>query len=134
MPELPFSTQTQTNKLKEKTMIHNTEKSDLQNHVNSIADNLTSPPDEWNKGRDIESEGEFSAFDYLQDALDIEYIVNGKGEYLGARVLVAFGGPNIWVNTRTGTVEGHWWSDSATASFRDNLGLDDALSELWNCK
>ena len=120
--------------MKDKTMTHNTEKSDLQNHVNSIADNLTSPPDEWNESRDIESEGKFSAFDYLQDALDIEYIVNGKGEYLGARVLVAFGGPNIWVNTRTGTIEGHWWSDKATASFKDNLGLDDVLSELWNCK
>ena len=108
---------------------------DLKNHVQSIADNITNPPwDEWNKDRDVESEGEFSAFDYLQDALDIEYIVNNRGEYLGARVLVAFGGPNIWVNTRTGTVEGHWWADKAFASFTDNLGLDEALEELWNCR
>ena len=108
---------------------------DIKNHVQSIADNLSNPPwDEWNEGRDIDSEGEFSAFDYLQDVLDIEYIVNGKGEYLGARILVAFGGPNIWVNTRTKTVEGYWWGDSAHASFTDGLGLDDALSELWNCR
>lgn len=108
---------------------------DLLNHVQSIADNLTNPPwDEWNEGRDIDNEGEFSAFDYLQDALDIEYIVNAKGEYLGARVLVAFGGPNIWINTRTKTIEGYWWSDKAFASFDDNLGLDEALEELWNCR
>lgn len=108
---------------------------EIQNHVNSIAQNLTKPPfDEWNEGRDIENEGEFSAFDYLQDALDIEYIVTSKGEYLGARVLVAFGGPNIWINTRTKTIEGFWWSDNAQASFVDNLGLDDALEELWNCR
>lgn len=108
---------------------------DLKNHVQSIADNLTNPPwDEWNEGRDIENDGEFSAFDYLQDALDIEYIVNSKGEYLGARVLVAFGGPNIWINTRTKTVEGSWWSDRAEASFQDNIGLDDVLEELWNCR
>jgi hypothetical protein len=108
---------------------------DLQTHVQSIADNLTSPPwDEWNEDRDTENEGDFSAFDYLQDALDIEYIVNSKGEYLGARVLVAFGGPNIWVNTRTKTIEGYWWGDSAFATFQDNLGLDDALSELWACR
>jgi hypothetical protein len=107
----------------------------IKNHVQSIADSLTDPNwDELNEGRDIDSEGEFSAFDYLEDALDIEYIVNGKGEYLGARVLVAFGGPNIWVNTRTNTVEGHWWADSAFASFKDNIGLDDALEELWNCR
>lgn len=107
---------------------------DIKNHVQSIADNLTNPPAEWNEGRDIDSEGEYSAFDYLEGVLDIEYIVNSKGEYLGARVLVAFGGPNIWVNTRTHMVEGAWWGDSANASFTDNLGLDDALSELWACR
>jgi hypothetical protein len=106
----------------------------LKSHVESIAANLSNPPmDEWNEGRDIDSEGEFSAFDYLQDALDIEYIVNSKREFLGARVLVAFGGPNIWINTRTNTVEGAWWSDRATATFDDNLGLNDALEELFNC-
>lgn len=108
--------------------------SNLKAHVQSIADNLTNPPEEWNEDRDVENEGEFSAFDYLQDALDIEYIVDRDGEYLGARVLVAFGGPNIWINTRTKTVEGYWWSDRAESSFEDNLGLDDALEELWNCR
>jgi hypothetical protein len=105
---------------------------DLKNHVQSIADKLTNGfADDDDLNYDDE---QMSAFDYLQDALDIEYIVNGKGEYLGARVLVAFGGPNIWVNTRTGTVEGAWWADRAEASFKDNLGLDDALSELWACR
>jgi hypothetical protein len=121
------------NNLKDKTMTHTT-KDSLQDHVQSIADNLTNPPDEWSEDRDIEQEGEFSAFDYLQDALDIEYIVNSKGEYLGARVLVAFGGPNIWIDTRRDMVDGYWWSEKASASFTDNLGLDDALSELWYCK
>ena len=106
----------------------------IKNHVQSIADNLTNPPwDEWNEDRDIENEGEFSAFDYLQDALDIEYIVNSKREFLGARVLVAFGGPNIWINTRTNRVEGAWWADRADAGFTDNLGLNEALEELFNC-
>ena len=104
---------------------------DLKSHVQSIADKLTNGFTDDDLNYDGE---EMSAFDYLQDALDIEYIVNGKGEYLGARVLVAFGGPNIWVNTRTGTVEGSWWSDRAEASFKDNIGLDDALSELWSCR
>ena len=104
---------------------------DLKNHVQSIADKLTNGfTDE-----DVNYDGEpMSAFDYLQDALDIEYIVNSKAEYLGARVLVAFGGPNIWINTRTKTVEGAWWSDRADASFTDNIGLDDALSEFWTCR
>jgi hypothetical protein len=106
----------------------------IKSHVQEIAANLTNPPEDWNEGRDVENEGEFSAFDYLQDALDIEYIVNSKRAFLGARILVAFGGPNIWVNTRTNTVEGYWWGDSATAGFTDTLGLNDALEELYNCQ
>ena len=101
----------------------------LSDHVKQIADKLTNGFDD-----ETNSDGEpLSAFDYLQDALDIEYIVNSKKEYLGARVLVAFGGPNIWVNTRTKTIEGYWWADKATASFDDGIGLDDALEELYNC-
>jgi hypothetical protein len=103
---------------------------DIIDQVQHIADSLTNPtePTENEYG---EIEGD--AFDWLSDALDIEYIVNSKKEYLGARVLVAFGGPNIWVNTRTKEVEGYWWSDSAKASFEDNLGIDDALESLYNC-
>jgi len=104
---------------------------EIQSHVDHIARTLTEGFGDDEKGVDGEP---FNAFDYLQDALDIEYIVNGKGEYLGARVLVAFGGPNIWVNTRTQRVEGAWWGDSATAAFTDNVGLDEALTELWACR
>lgn len=104
---------------------------ELKNHVESIAKNLeVGFPDEVN-----EDGGEFGAFDYLQNALDIEYTVSGKGKYLGARILVAFGGPNIWVNTRTQTVEGFWWADRAQAVYRNDwLGLDDACRELWECR
>ena len=102
----------------------------LKSHCQSIADTLS-------RGFDDETndDGEpLSAFDYLQDALDIEYIVNSKGDYLGARVLVAFGGPNIWIDTRRARVDGYWWGNSASVSFRDEMGLDEALSELWNCR
>jgi hypothetical protein len=75
-----------------------------------------------------------TVYDFLQDAYDIEYIVNSKKEYLGARVLVAFGGPNIWINTRTKQVEGYWWGDSCVMSYSvDAMDLDEALSELYNC-
>jgi hypothetical protein len=103
----------------------------LQNHVNSIAANISAGFTD----DDVNDDGEpMSAFDYLSDVLDIEYTVSGRGDYLGARVLVAFGGPNIWINTRTNTVEGYWWGDKATASFDDGMDLNSALEELWNCR
>ncbi|WP_397473777.1 hypothetical protein [Pusillimonas sp.] len=101
--------------------------SDLQKYVDQIAHDLT-------KGMEDDDGNSIDAFAYLGDVLDIEYVVNKNGEYLGARILVAYGGPNIWINTRTGTVEGYWWSDRATATYKDSMGLDDALSELWACR
>lgn len=107
-----------------------TEENRLRSHVQQIVHNIENGfPDEL--GQDDQP---FSAFDYLQDALDFEYVVNGKKEYLGARVLVAFGGPNIWINTRNKTVEGYWWGDKCILPYDDDaMGLDDALSELFNC-
>ena len=74
---------------------------------------------------------EMSGYEYLTDVLDIEYIVNAAKEYLGARVLVCFGGPTVWINTRTNTVEGNWWGDSYTESYTDSIGLDETLQEIW---
>lgn len=113
-----------------------TEKNQLASHVEHIRDNIengiTYEAAEIDGGDPSEI---ISAFDYLEGILDIEYIVNGAGEYLGARILVAFGGPNIWINTRTQEVEGHWWGDSARAHYtEDAMGLDEALQELWECR
>ena len=47
--------------------------------------------------------------------------------------LVAGGGPNIWVNLQTNTVQGYWWSDYYEHHFTDNIGVDDYLAELHSC-
>tara|TARA_R110002020_G_scaffold170207_2_gene359580 strand:+ start:12810 stop:13178 length:369 start_codon:yes stop_codon:yes gene_type:complete len=120
---------------------------ELQNQVAGIVETLAGNFDNYCRECEIEHDDNLeecpdcsealepmSGFDYLTDALDIEYIVNGKAEYLGARVLVCFGGPNVWINTRSGMVEGYWWQDSCTLPFTDGIGLDDALSELWECR
>ena len=81
------------------------------------------------------SEGKVNAYDYFNDGsiLDIEWIIHNDKTYKAARVLVAFGGPNIWINTQTNEVEGYWWTDSYKAPFVDEIGLDDYLEELYSC-
>lgn len=75
-----------------------------------------------------------SGHDYLMDALDIEYITTSDKQYKGARILVAFGGPNIWINTLTKEVEGYWWSDKCIMSYStDSMDLDECLEEYFNC-
>jgi|TARA_R100001086_G_scaffold33229_1_gene15073 hypothetical protein len=92
---------------------------EIKEHVNSIAQDIT--------------DGKHQAGDWMEDVLDIQYIINQDKTYRGARILVAFGGPNIWVNTQSGQVEGYWWGDNAFAGFIDNIGLDDFLEEMYSC-
>jgi hypothetical protein len=101
----------------------------LQDQCEHIASQLTD-----GFGNELNEDGqEFSAFDYLQDALDIQYTIGSDKRFIGARVLVAFGGPNIWINTITNEIEGYWWGESSRISFQDSIGLNDALEELYNC-
>ena len=112
--------------------------SHVKQHVLSIVDTLENPPllDEMEKqemGFEEQDEVYLSAYDYLTDALDIVYYVDSNREYLGTRVLVAFGGPTIWVDTFKRTVEGQWWGDSYTESFEDHIGLSETCEEMYNC-
>ena len=130
-------------------------KSDLQQHVDQIAKHINEgithdtclhcigdlDHDDFDDVRDPCSDCEhyhgltMDAIHYLSDVLDIQYIVSGSGEYLAARILVAFGGPNIWINTQTKTVEGYWWGDSAFAPYcRDEMDIDGGCRELWDCR
>lgn len=102
----------------------------LQESVNRIADTLTHGFDEDELNVDDEP---MTAMDYIFTALEIEYIVSSKREYLGARILVTFGGPSIWINTRNSMVEGQWGQDSAKCGYTDSIGLDDACQELYEC-
>ena len=66
---------------------------------------------------------------YMEDVYDIEWITFKDGSYKAARLLVAGGGPSIWVNLQTNTVDGYWWNDTCKCPFVDNLGLDEYLEE-----
>ena len=67
---------------------------------------------------------------WMEGVYDIEWITFNDNSYKAARLLVAGGGPNIWVNLQTGTVDGYWWGDTCKVSFEDNLGLDEYLEDL----
>lgn len=86
----------------------------------------------WLNDEDPEWE-EASALDWLNDVLDIQYLVNGDRTYRAARILIAFGGPTAWIDTRTGNLEAAWWSATEYRALPDVFinGLDDALAELW---
>ena len=55
-----------------------------------------------------------SMYDYFEDMLDIDFITNSQKEYKACRIMVAFGGPNIYINTWERKVELYWWSESGS--------------------
>ena len=67
---------------------------------------------------------------WMEDVYDIEWITFNDGTFKGARLLVAGGGPTIWVNVKNDEVEGYWAGDHCTEAFQDNLGLHAYLEEL----
>ena len=68
---------------------------------------------------------------WMEDVYDIRYLVDREKSYLGCKLLVAGGGPTIWVNTWTNEVEGSWAGDRVTWAYQDNIGLDDYCQEMY---
>ena len=96
----------------------------LRRMCKNIADDIT----DGLKIDDIS--GQETVSQWMEDVYDIEWITHNDHSYKAARLLVAGGGPNIWVNLQTNTVDGYWASDKCTWGFVDNIGLDDYLEEL----
>ena len=82
---------------------------------------------------DISNGDGTSAPEFMDSTYDIRYIVDREKRYMAAELLVAGGGPTIWVNLNTGYVEGYWGGDKVEHPFTDNLGLDDYCEEMYGC-
>jgi hypothetical protein len=100
----------------------------LRRMCKDIAENITA-----GGGPDI-TRGAKDASSFMEDVYDIEWITHQDHSYKAARLLVAGGGPNIWVNLVDGTVDGYWGFDKVKHGFIDNIGLDDYLEEMHGCK
>ena len=68
---------------------------------------------------------------WMEAVYDIRYIVDREKRYYSAELLVAGGGPTIWVNLNTKEVEGYWGCDRVNEPFIDNIGLDDYCQEMY---
>tara|TARA_R100001224_G_scaffold48938_1_gene28264 strand:- start:246 stop:632 length:387 start_codon:yes stop_codon:yes gene_type:complete len=97
----------------------------LRRMCKDIADDITAGNPE---GKDSKT-----ASAWMEDTYDIRYIVDREKRYMGAEILVAGGGPTIWVNLYTGYVEGYWGGDRVNEPFIDNLDLDGYCEEMYGC-
>ena len=79
------------------------------------------------------TDGEGDVHEWMEGVYDIEWITYQDKTYKSSRLMVAGGGPNIWVNLQRNVVQGYWWGDYCEHHFTDNLGLDEYLEEIYDC-
>ena len=80
---------------------------------------------------DISDNDGTTASEWMEGVYDIRYVADSQKRYIGAELMVAGGGPTIWVDTFDKEVKGYWWGDKVFEPFIDNLGLDDYCEELY---
>ena len=98
----------------------------LRRMCKNIAEEIT-------KGTREVPDGESPASEYMEHVYDIRYIVDREKRYFSAELMVAGGGPTIWVSLNDMEVQGYWGSDRVNEPFIDNIGLDDYLEEMHAC-
>ena len=72
-----------------------------------------------------------TASDWMEGTYDIRYIVDREKRYYSAELMVAGGGPTIWVSLNEMEVQGYWGSDRVKEPFIDNLDLDGYCEEMY---
>lgn len=84
---------------------------------------------------DIDVYEPLSIWDYLQDVYDVEYYIGGNRELRGVRVMVACGGPNIYIDSKRRKVELYWWTERAEWPIYSEVAdaLDQWADEYWGC-
>ena len=74
--------------------------------------------------------------EWLGDGVyDVEYTIGSNKEYRGVSLMIACGGPNIYINTNSGDVELYWWNESARYPMSSDVVnmIDSTYEEMFAC-
>ena len=71
--------------------------------------------------------------DAQYEAYDIKYTIDGDGNYRGVRVMIAGGGPNVYLDTYQEEIQGYWGGDSCKLIISDFEYIDDYWEEMYGC-
>lgn len=84
---------------------------------------------------DEETGEELTLCDYFSDILDFEYIINRDMSYSAVKVYVTLGGPTVWIDTYSGTVELRWANEESRYFLTSDIidAVDDYFEEYYDC-
>ena len=107
----------------------------MNNELRDYLENIYHELNEIYECKAMNDDGEpATMYDYFNDPLDFEYTIASNGEYLGVRVYVTLGGPNVWIDTRRGEIGGAWGTDRADRLLPREIcdEIDEIFSEYYN--
>lgn len=83
---------------------------------------------------DVDDLEQLGIWDFLTDVYDVEYRCGSDREYRSVRVMVACGGPNIYLDSASKDVELYWWSERSRypMSYEAAEALDQWAEDYWN--
>ena len=87
-------------------------------------------------GHTVEYEPDSVTFcEYFSDVYDIEYRIGGGREYRSVKLMVACGGPDIYIDTARRAVLLYWWTDRAEYPISSTAAdeIDNVFSEIFEC-
>ena len=75
-----------------------------------------------------------SLYDFFNDIYNIEYRLDARREYKSVALMVACGGPNIWIDTGTKQVELYWWTERASYPLNYDVveAIDSFAEDMFN--
>lgn len=103
----------------------------LRRMVRNVADELTSGKTTRLSKYESKCEVILEPGHFMEYVYDIRYLVDSQKRFLGAELMVAGGGPTIWVDTFREQVTGWWGSDRVQWYYQDNIGLNDYCEEMY---
>lgn len=100
----------------------------LQNSCNSIAKKIIDLADNGFYYKDENGDDIF----YFEDAFDVKFTIDQNGDIFGVKICVAFGGPNIYIDTNEKAVCGYWGYDVVKSYLPSNIcnNIIDSYSDF----
>lgn len=82
-----------------------------------------------------DEDGEDDEF-YFDDTYGTDYVFRSRYGLIGVRVMVAFGGPNIYVDSYREEVVGYWGGDEVHYPIRRDVAdrITDAFEDIASCE
>lgn len=83
----------------------------------------------------VDEYNQLSIYDYFVDVFDIEYRIGSDRQFRNVQIMVACGGPNIYIDTASRAVELYWWTDRASYPLLTDTvdAINDWAEEYYNC-